>query len=166
MAKDWREAFLIQAKSDFEIATNLLNQPVPNCHFLHYLQMSLEKLSKGLSSKPGSKLSPKRQHRAVERLFHLLEFESSFSLSKSSGKSVSRKNQQAILKSVRQTAIAIENLTPALAGSGPNAEYPWLKSGSSLVFAPIEYDFLNDDLSPVRVSRLVRFLQHLLENLE
>ena len=60
MALDWRTAYFQQAKSDYEMLLKLLSEEdIPPCQSLHYLQMTTEKLAKGLLTRPGGSHYPK-----------------------------------------------------------------------------------------------------------
>lgn len=54
----WAEAYLEQARTDWQMWQVIRNQKLPDCHALHYLQMTCEKLGKaflitGRSITPG-----------------------------------------------------------------------------------------------------------------
>jgi hypothetical protein len=42
----WSDAFLTQARSDWQVFEHLYDSDFPECHALHYLQMATEKLAK------------------------------------------------------------------------------------------------------------------------
>jgi len=46
----WSEAFLAQAKSDWQIYEHLEKTSFSKCHALHYLQMATEKLAKAYNN--------------------------------------------------------------------------------------------------------------------
>ncbi len=126
--------FLIQARSDFEVVKVLTTQhpQLPSCHALHYLQMATELLSKAHQWKygPPSELSHLgfvsflRSLRANRRA----RIQFGFKDHSEAWEQLLRKN----------TAIAerVESLAPAVAGDGPNPEYPWPRSSPK--FAPAE----------------------------
>ena len=60
---DWRDALLVQARSDFEMLSFLRLHNAPFCHQLHFLQMATEKLGKGFATAPGGG-QPVKVHRA------------------------------------------------------------------------------------------------------
>jgi hypothetical protein len=77
---DWRTAFLVQARSDYEVAVRLLRTPdVPLCHSLHYLQMTLEKLAKGMRAQPGSLAEPPHTHAGATKLVQMVKHASPIS---------------------------------------------------------------------------------------
>jgi hypothetical protein len=43
----WRDAFFVQAWSDYAVFEIMDDNNYPRCHVLHYLQMTTEKLAKG-----------------------------------------------------------------------------------------------------------------------
>lgn len=53
MPHDWRSSYLTQAKADYAIFRLLEKENSPLCHRLHYLQMTTEKLAKGLLTPVG-----------------------------------------------------------------------------------------------------------------
>lgn len=57
---DWRTAYFMQARSDYEIFKRLVVQDdIPLCQLLHYLQMASEKFAKGFLTAPGGEPYPK-----------------------------------------------------------------------------------------------------------
>lgn len=136
MGNPWRAAFLLQARSDFDMAKELRKAGAPDCHWLHFLQMATEKLSKGVSCSPTKMDAPPRSHRGFSvfirkearraeglRRFLKLELDQF------------RRNLETLEPIVHE----IERLAPAIAGDGPNAEYPWAAPG--MVQAPVSYRF-------------------------
>jgi hypothetical protein len=71
MASSWREAFYLQARSDYDLLLLLNEQGAPLCHRLHYLQMATEKLAKGFQSDPATNNRPIRSHAAFVRFMQL-----------------------------------------------------------------------------------------------
>ncbi len=125
--------WLVQAKSDYRMFTELRHGPGPTCHVLHYLQMSAEKLAKAYFWGSGN---PRRSHavllkfcRAIksnDRLRMALEYEQ-------------RDAWKAMIDGISQVAFAVERLAPDLAGDGPNPEYPWPPVLPAE--APVEFTF-------------------------
>ena len=66
----WDKAFLVQARSDWEIFRLLDSQRFcERCHCLHYLQMSTEKLAKAIMSRQhGGAKAPRKHHVFVQML--------------------------------------------------------------------------------------------------
>ena len=44
--RDWMNAFLQQARSDWQAYNLVDHSTLPSCHAMHYLQMATEKLAK------------------------------------------------------------------------------------------------------------------------
>lgn len=127
--------FLAQARSDFAVFELLRKQTtLPDCHALHYLQMTTEMLGKahawGSGPNPGT-------HRAIVRFLRSL--------------STNRMAQQRLgyggrneawssrIRSSIPLAESVEDLAPALAQEGPNPEYPWPRADPQN--APAEQTF-------------------------
>lgn len=67
------------------------------------------------------------------------------------------------VRSLLPTIEAIERLAPALAGKGPNCEYPWIDAASAQkVVAPVDYGFDPIHLSETKILRVVKLLDVLL----
>jgi hypothetical protein len=134
----WADAYLEQARSDWQVWDLIRQHELPSCHALHYLQMTCEKLGKAFLITGGA-LSPeqaKNSHAAFKRflqvasrnpaLQRLLEMNSS--------------QFRAHIKKMLPLAEAVERLAPALAQEGPNVEYPW-QSPDRKIHAPARHDF-------------------------
>ena len=64
MARDWRSAYFQQAHSDYRLFQKIaIQEDVPLCHKLHYLQMTTEKMAKGFLTPKGAG-EYKRSHNA------------------------------------------------------------------------------------------------------
>jgi hypothetical protein len=69
----WSEAFLTQAKSDWQVYEHLNETGFPACHALHYLQMASEKLAKAYLLAGISEIEDVRStHRAFTRVLQLI----------------------------------------------------------------------------------------------
>lgn len=153
MANDWADGFKKQARSDFSIAELLLSDNVSGqyayCHLLHYLQMTVEKLGKAHSQSPNQ--PPAKNHKGGKQLF--------IAIKRNPNNIFNRKiRRPRDYASILKTVAAIEALAPALAGDGPNAEYPW-ESPDKRVIPPCEHNFLNDpNLSKQKIAKLVTYL--------
>lgn len=144
---DWRSAFIDQARSDFEIADLLARtEGVPRCHLLHYLQMSLEKLSKGMVMLPGEMIPPQRTHAGPSELIQFMSRSSPLTSEFHRTLRMNSIQRRAYLRGILPAIQLIERLAPALS-AGPNAEYPWLTPTNSQaaesVIAPVHYPFGN-----------------------
>ena len=118
----WSEAYLLQARSDWQVYRILQRQPVPECHSLHYLQMATEKLGKAFLIAGGNApASVHTSHRAFVRFLqvaaHNPELQRQLRMT--------RPQLRAYIRTLLPIADEIERLAPALAHGGPNAEYPW-----------------------------------------
>lgn len=134
----WAEAYLEQARSDWQLWQLIRDNKQPGCHQLHYLQMSCEKLGKAflIAGKLISFEQAQSSHLAFKRflqvasrnpaLQRLLEMSSS--------------QFRAHIKTLLPLAEDLERLTPALAQDGPNVEYPW-ESPDRIVQIPVNYSF-------------------------
>lgn len=152
-----------QAKSDFEVFELLRAQGVAPCHALHYLQMATEKIAKAyLWRQPCS--PPPRSHAGFvqflrflgqvrradqERIAQLFNFGTIRGL-------------QSWVKANGDLAYALERISPALAGDGPNTEYPWPHVQPTT--APVNHSFeLWAELTQVRGRNFMRFVRIALE---
>jgi hypothetical protein len=152
MAQDWNHAFLKQAKSEVAILEILLERKdLERCHSLHYIQMVLEKLAKGLRS---SDEKPAASHQAL--LGFIRSAHMSTVLRRAFGFQSIRRFK-VYLDSLLPIAYEIEKLAPKGNIDKPNPEYPW-QTPQGQVIAPCEHIFagLAPDLPPVR--KLMRFL--------
>lgn len=151
MSNSWRDAFLRQARSDFDVANELRRRGRAPCHWIHYLQMATEKLAKAyLISDQGG--PPPRSHASFVRFVRVVGSRSPAIASRYRNRGAQLK---AYLRGLEPIAQAIENLAPAIAQDGPNPEYPW--SHRTGIVAPIDYDF--SEFSPTRGSRVAKLLR-------
>ncbi|MBI1925479.1 hypothetical protein HYR99_14655 [Candidatus Poribacteria bacterium] len=68
----WHTAYLEQAQSDWDAYKALQGANVPNCHPLHYLQRSTEKLGNAFFLAGGTPFDTvKRSHQAFTRFLQL-----------------------------------------------------------------------------------------------
>jgi hypothetical protein len=129
---DFQRLYLMQAQSDWKIFQLLREEPI--CHRLHYLQMSTEKLAKAYfwKNSGGAALG----HAAF------VKFIRSISTRRRVAERLGFTNAVGFVEwinDVSDLAYELERLAPALAGEGPNPEYPWPRSGPR--HAPIDHDF-------------------------
>ncbi len=156
---NWREAFLKQAQSDYAVMLLLRNasSAVPECHWLHYLQMATEKLAKHFRSKPSR--PPERSHRGIVHLLHYARQHSWYRelLAFHGFDAYARKTSP-----LHTVAEKLENLAPDLAGDGnPNAEYPWRESRMAEVVAPSQHTFFTPEEQPA-LRKLVDLIGQML----
>ena len=136
----YQELWWKQASSDYMVFSHFKSQGFPQCHALHYLQMSTEKISKAYAWRKQSPpktshagfvifmrlLTKNNQQQSRNRLANLFGFERF-------------KDFQNRISIALPVAYGMQNLAPTLAKSGPNPEYPW--PHDSPEFAPVTYDF-------------------------
>lgn len=148
---EWSEAFLDQARADFETFCQLAASAslakgwhAPACHRLHFLQMACEKLCKAHLLRAGARPDDVRRSHAhiagqLPTIFNQYYAEAIVSRSKIPSH---------VMQSVRKLAREIELLAPAVDDGGgrpDNCEYPWLNS-SGHVTTPRTYAFPCQDL--------------------
>jgi hypothetical protein len=133
----WSDAFLIQAQSDWQIYEHLEKMSFSRCHALHYLQMTTEKLAKAylLHGRTGIK-DVRSTHRALTR--YLLDLSRNKRLQGMMG--MAAKQLRPHIQKLLPLAYEIEKLAPALAGDGPNPEYPW-EAPIGIFNVPATYEF-------------------------
>ena len=134
----WADAFLEQARSDWQMWEIIRQQELPDCHELHYIQMTCEKLGKAFLIAGGT-ISPsqaKASHVAFKRFLQVASRHPKLrSLLK-----MNASQFRAHIKQLLPIAENIERLAPALAQDGPNVEYPW-ESPDRQIHTPVNYIF-------------------------
>jgi hypothetical protein len=124
--------YLVQARSDWQVYRLLKSQP--NCHRLHYFQMCTEKLAKAYFWKsPGA---GNLGHAAFVKFVRAMATRPKVASKLGFDNTVSFGEW---IKDVSDLAYELERLAPALAGDGPNPEYPWPRHNPA--HAPVEHDF-------------------------
>ena len=155
MALDWRTAYFQQAKSDYEMLLKLLSEEdIPPCQSLHYLQMTTEKLAKGLLTRPGGSHYPKTHDafaRFVKKYARLNP-----DLQRACG-CVNVSQYTAYLDGLRDLAQKIEDLSPD-GGDHPNPEYPWEQNGSIVVPASCAFPDLDLRQQSAKMEKLLKFI--------
>jgi len=114
-----------QARSDHAIFTRLRRDGVHQCHLLHYLQMTTEKLSKAYLWRSGH--APPKTHTGFVRFLKALldrRPQELDTIAKSLGFS-RRESLDRWVLSAQTLAYSLQNIAPAEANDGPNPEYPW-----------------------------------------
>lgn len=132
----WRDAFLLQAGSDFDAALLLADHERHASQGTMLLQMAWEKLAKA-ALVGGGGWSPARKTHAVAA-----KFASALKKAPRAAQVFGLTNAQwaARLIWLQSELEALETLTPAVAAGGPNAEYPWEAVGTGGVvdvFVPV-----------------------------
>lgn len=155
------QAYLEQAKADFESYTLLKVSNQPSSQWLHLLQMTMEKTGKAYLAASGSNLEQLRKsHLAFGRFIRILNRNR---LIQQEWKISSRQLKQHI-NQILSAADKIERLTPALS-VGPNVEYPWsLPNGQICV--PCTYDFEDvlTELESAKGRNLLKILEKAINN--
>lgn len=152
-----QQVFLDQAKSAYAVFTLLKGrEELHHCHALHYLQMATELLAKASAWK---KVQTEPTHKALVHFFRKLE--SDKRAQSQLGFAEQNENWRYTLLKLSPLADDLQKMAPALAGQGPNPEYPWPKGMPTT--APVGYSFpIWEDLTNKSWGRqLLRLLQHL-----
>jgi hypothetical protein len=127
--------FLSRARTDLAVFELFRRQTTfPACHALHYLQMATEMFGKAHLWKHGQ--VRKTHHAFVSFLRSLATNRLAQQRLGYQGKN---ENWQHTIRKSIYFAEAIEKLAPALAGDGPNPEYPWPPAGPTTT--PAEHEF-------------------------
>lgn len=120
-----QDAYRAQAKADFDAMEILREHSTLDCHWLHMLQMSLEKLAKAFRASDGEPYASLSRSHVTARIFlRLLARAPSAPL-------VWKMNPRqfsAHMAGLIGIATAIEGLAPAV-GPESNVEYPWEQVG-------------------------------------
>ncbi len=121
----YQELWWQQAKSDHEAFTLLRRQGIAQCHLLHYLQMTTEKLTKAYLWREGK--APRKSHVGLAHFLRSLGQINQTNRARISNLfSFTRFTDfQNWIRAVIPIAHALERLAPDLANDGPNPEYPW-----------------------------------------
>jgi len=132
-----------QARSDLHVFNLLREAGVEPCHQLHYLQMIAEKLAKAYLWRSGS--PPPRKHAGFVNFLRglgLVENERRAVLASALGFRTFVQLHHWI-RAATPLAHELERLAPALAGDGPNPEYPWPHDAPANYPARYEFSFWN-----------------------
>jgi hypothetical protein len=157
-----------QAKSDHAVFVLLRRAGVHECHVLHYLQMTAEKISKAYLWRSGT--APPMSHVG---LMPFLQALLSRGLGRKERQRIARvfdymrpQDMAAWVKQVSPLAHQLQNLTPDLAQVGPNTEYPWPHDNPTHCPALHSFDLWSRlrDSEPGR--RLVKFINRAIERFE
>ena len=149
---DWRSACLEQAKSDYDMFASV-RDTAPLCHSLHYLQMTTEKLAKGLLTEVGGP-RPAKTHDAFVRLMRTAKVRPEYK--KACGIKSSSQFVQYIDK-LLDIAQQVENLSPD-GPDHPNPEYPW--EFQNVILVPKEYNFKGLTLEGPKMIKLLKFIDN------
>lgn len=156
----WHDGYLEQARSDWDVYNAVRTASVPDCHALHYLQMAMEKLGKALLLAGGTDLNAvRRTHCAFTRFLQIAARNLGFQ--KELG--MTGPQLRAHIHQLLPIAYEIEQLAPALANGGPNAEYPW-EAPPGTINVPASYEFpVNSTLQLPKGRNLLKLTKTTLE---
>lgn len=153
----WAEAYLEQARCDWATYELIEHNSGAPCQRLHYLQMTTEKLGKALLLRSGSVPLHKvtKSHQAFTAFLRLAARNPALTAELR----MTATQLQQYVKGTLPMAHEIECLAPALAGGGPNAEYPW-EAPSRAVIAPVCHTYaITADLSGPKGRNLLKLLK-------
>ena len=159
----WANAYLEQARSDWETRKVVMENTCAACHELHYLQMTTEKLGKAGLLRGGTNLdSVSRTHKTFVRFLRVAARNPSLR----EAFQFNARQLQAYVKEVLPVADQIERLAPALAQNGPNAEYPW-ETLSGEVKVPASYGFpVAKELRGPQGRKLLRLIDIIIDRFD
>lgn len=151
----WREAFFIQAKSDFELFKDLSKKGYSHHHCLHLLQMTTEKMAKGFMCDRNDPISPPQTH------YVFLKFIQKIAPANSALRELCRCKDSLIFKryltGLTPIAESIEDLVPRKSGD-VNPEYPWEDTRGN-IWCPVNYTFSGLELTTPKLAKMVSFLE-------
>jgi hypothetical protein len=156
---NWRDAYLTQAWSDFQVFREMTKSRYPTCHALHYLQMSTEKLAKGFLSKESGG-PPKRTPYLLITFLNVSRSQRNWR--EKLGYGQNPKAYGYYIDSLLPVAEQIENLVPEPTFNRINAEYPWINEKGE-VGCPCKCDFSHiDTTSLAHFRKLVHHLFYII----
>lgn len=121
MASNWSHALLDQAEADFQAYLAIQNVPdILECHLIHFLQMTVEKLLKGLKS--NGLEPPEIKHNVFQKFYN--DLGNLTNVSSALGYTNHGQFTQYIT-GLRNIIELLENYVPTGARQQENAEYPW-----------------------------------------
>jgi hypothetical protein len=154
----WSEAFITQARSDWDVYQELKDNH-SQCHELHYLQMTTEKLSKAALAVTAK---PQKSHQVFIKFLRL-----TYQNPNIRNKLTDNPRQyRSIINEILHIAKKIEELAPAHEGIASNSEYPW-EQPDGTVATPSKHQFpVWNDLQSSSGKKLIRLIQELLERFD
>lgn len=157
------EAFLRQARADLRIYRILAEAGAPQCYVMHALQMAGEKLGKALRLSAGEAGAAQHTHVAAARALRLIRNRRAAADALTGG---NRQSLMFLIDDCIALANDIERLTPALAGAGPNLEYPWLDPKGAWI-APVDFEFgMARRMRSAEGQRYVALLERVVERFD
>ena len=139
---EWSKAFAVQADADMRTFDRLcLDEKIPTCSRLHFLQMACEKLSKAHLFVTGG--NPDRLQSSHAHIRHALPRILNHQIEEH-GKIP--KHHRHLVAPIKQIAREIELLAPSVRENGQrpdNCEYPWEDPATETLRVPAQYSFHN-----------------------
>lgn len=159
---NYRDAFILQARADWSLYIQLTRlSDIPESQQLLMLQMATEKLAKAIQGSPLGGTVENRSHAALTKAMRVIGGHRA--TAELLGMSLEALGRQ--VKTVAPLCARIEGLCPALAGEGPNIEYPWKTPGSQDYNVPSMHAFgVLDEIRTQRGANLLKLLKTLLDN--
>lgn len=160
----WANAYLEQARSDWETYEVIMQNTCATCQELHYLQMTTEKLGKAalLRSRTANLDGLGKTHKAFVSFLRLAARNHNLQRELS----MRGPQLQQYVQGVLSIADQIEHLAPALVQNGPNAEYPW-ETPSGEIMAPVSFDFpVTKQLRGPKGRKLLRLVSVILDGFD
>ena len=148
-----------QARSDHAIFVHPRRAGVHECHPLHSLQMSTERLSKAYLWRSGH--APPKSHTGFVRCLRALLDRKAEQVGIASAPGFGRREAlDHWVRSVLVLADSLQNIAPTEAGKGPNPEYPWPHEQPA--HCPASHSFaLRSQLTETgRGRKLLEFVEH------
>lgn len=149
-----------QAQSDHAIFAQLRRAGAHECHLLHYLQMSTEKLSKAYLWRSGH--TPPKSHTGFVRFLKALLDRPAKELAwiaKAFG-FARPADLDHWVASVQMLAYSLQNIAPAEAGNGPNPEYPWPHEAPAHCPAEHTFELWKELRYTGQGRKLMEFISH------
>ena len=147
-----------QARSDYAIFVLLRRSGTHECHLLHYLQMSTEKISKAYLWRSGN--APPKAHTGFLRFLKALasaQYADSRRVCRVFGFGRAKDLEQWVA-SVQQLVRSLQDIAPAEAGNGPNPEYPWPHEAPTDCPAEFSFEMWKDLTGSGQGRKLMEFI--------
>jgi hypothetical protein len=155
----FQELWWKQAKSDHDLLIRLRELGASPCHQLHYLQMTTEKLGKGYFWRSG--VPPLKSHASFVQCLRAFSQVRGSERSRLANAFQFRRHAdlRSWIRSALPLAYRLERLAPALAGDGPNPEYPWPPDIPTKAPVDFEFDVWNELVETGNGRRLLRIVE-------
>ena len=155
-----------QAKSDLQLFKQLRRLGAHECHLLHYLQMSTEKISKAYLWRSGR--VPPKSHTGFIRFLKALLDRPIGDLTRIAkllgfGRPHDLDNW---VTSSQQLAYSLQNIAPAESKNGPNPEYPCPHEAPINCPASHRFVLWNELLNTGQGRKLLQFIEHAVDRFD